>query len=77
MIEPGFVPKGWKQGEPLKIWQAGRSGPRGAVFRELPPLKVEDACIDDIACFEFTYSDAIQLKKWLKWWNPEIYGNDK
>jgi hypothetical protein len=70
MIEPGWIPQGWERGEPLTIWPAD---PRGAVFRKLPSIDIDNTKMDDIACFEFTRADAGSLHVWLHWWNPEVY----
>lgn len=68
----GYVPDGWKRGDPL-YFQAGPKGGTHSVVRDLlllgprgmPPP-------NEVGCVLFWDDDVPRVQEWLKWWRVGI-----
>lgn len=65
----GFIPKGWKKGEGLRVVGATPTA-MGIISQGRLPFSCEakGICGDDIAYCHFVQDDTDKVNRWLKWW---------
>lgn len=68
-FEPGFIPEGWKRGQPLRVMRAIPAWP-GFVTLDHARLAASDRLpIGSIGLIRFTSEESASIDAWLEWWN--------
>jgi hypothetical protein len=71
-LEPGFIPKGWKRGDRVRLINGDfKYGPEMAI--EHAEIRSFDAPFDMemIAGIRAHVSESARVKAWLNWWNAD------
>lgn len=71
-FEIGFVPRGWKRGDKLRIVPSANGRP-GQVWQHIDslPIFIEEVDPLAIACVTYRADEIPQVNTWLAWWRDK------
>ena len=68
-FEPGYIPEGWKRGQPLRVMRAIPSWPGFITLDHARLTVAERPPLGATGLIRFTAEEAAGIDAWLAWWN--------